>query len=195
MLGHVQRRATGRTPSPSALARMILGTFDSTILHRLLTEPVLGPKTTLLKGINYKAIGSPSGNGHDQGFHGRYSGFDSIEGPSGSFGGKVRGGVGAKASRPVSSNPPARVAACSVKPSSEAHSGFAAGRAPWRSSCHHPDRSARGASGSPRQCAAAARTFAASLRASELGVGLRTGEARARTARRSARSARPQGAP
>jgi len=31
---------------------MILGTFDSTILHRLLTDPVLGPKTTLLKGIH-----------------------------------------------------------------------------------------------------------------------------------------------
>lgn len=42
----------GRTPSPSALPRMILGTFDSTILHRLLTDPVLGPKTTLLKGIH-----------------------------------------------------------------------------------------------------------------------------------------------
>ncbi len=65
------------------------GTFDSPILHRLLTDPVLGPKTTLIKGINYHAIGNPSGNGHDQGFHGLYSGFDSIPGPGGSFGGGI----------------------------------------------------------------------------------------------------------
>jgi len=63
--------------------------FDSVILHTLLTDPVLGPKTTLLKGINYHAIKSPSGNGHDQGFHGLYSGFDSIAGPGGSFGGGI----------------------------------------------------------------------------------------------------------
>jgi hypothetical protein len=65
------------------------GTFDSPILHTLLTDPVLGPKTTLIKGINYHAIGNPSGNGHDQGFHGLYSGFDSIPGPGGSFGGGI----------------------------------------------------------------------------------------------------------
>jgi hypothetical protein len=65
------------------------GTFDSTILHTLLSDPVLGPKSTLIKGINYQAIGSPSGNGHDMGFHGLYSGFDSIAGPGGSFGGGI----------------------------------------------------------------------------------------------------------
>jgi hypothetical protein len=65
------------------------GTFDSTILHTLLSDPTLGPKTTLVKGINYQAIGSPSGNGHDMGFHGLYSGFDSIAGPGGSFGGGI----------------------------------------------------------------------------------------------------------
>jgi hypothetical protein len=65
------------------------GTFDSVILNRLLSNPALGPKTTLLKGINYQAIGNPSGNGHDYGFHGLYSGFDSISGPGGSFGGGI----------------------------------------------------------------------------------------------------------
>jgi Protein of unknown function (DUF1552) len=65
------------------------GTFNSVILDKLLTNPVLAPKATLLKGINYKAIGNPSGNGHDQGFHGLYSGFDSISGPGGSFGGGI----------------------------------------------------------------------------------------------------------
>jgi hypothetical protein len=65
------------------------GTFDSPILHGLLTDPVLGPRTTLIKGITYKAIGAPSGNGHDLGFHGLYSGFDTIAGPGGSFGGGI----------------------------------------------------------------------------------------------------------
>lgn len=65
------------------------GTFDSVILNKLLANPALGPKTTLIKGINYKAIGNPSGNGHDIGFHGLYSGFDSIAGPGGSFGGGI----------------------------------------------------------------------------------------------------------
>jgi len=65
------------------------GTFDSVILHRLLADPVLAPSATLIKGINYHAIGTPSGNGHDLGFHGLYSGFDSIPGPGGSFGGGI----------------------------------------------------------------------------------------------------------
>ncbi|HET6280421.1 MAG TPA: DUF1552 domain-containing protein [Polyangia bacterium] len=65
------------------------GSFDSVILHTLLTDPVLGPRTTLIKGINHHAIGSPSGNGHDIGFHGLYSGFDTIAGPGGSFGGGI----------------------------------------------------------------------------------------------------------
>src|SRR5882757_1636029 len=65
------------------------GTFDSVILNKILSNPALGPKTTLVKGINYQAIGNPSGNGHDYGFHGLYSGFDSISGPGGSFGGGI----------------------------------------------------------------------------------------------------------
>jgi hypothetical protein len=92
-------------PAPGAVPNLVLlhttngthqaafwpaaGTFDSPILHTLLTDPVLGPKTTLIKGINYHPIGNPSGNGHDQGFHGLYSGFDSIAGPGGSFGGGI----------------------------------------------------------------------------------------------------------
>jgi len=65
------------------------GTWDSPILTKLLNDPVLSPKTTLIKNINYKATGNPSGNGHDQGFHGLYSGYDSIGGPGGSFGGGI----------------------------------------------------------------------------------------------------------
>jgi hypothetical protein len=59
------------------------------ILHELLSKPNLASKTTLVKNINYQAIGNPSGNGHDYGFHGLYSGFDSVSGPGGSFGGGV----------------------------------------------------------------------------------------------------------
>jgi hypothetical protein len=66
-----------------------VGTFDSVILNKILSNPALGPKTTLIKGINYQALGNPSGNGHDYGFHGLYSGFDSISGPGGSFGGGI----------------------------------------------------------------------------------------------------------
>jgi len=65
------------------------GAWDSVILNKLLTNPALSSKTTLVKGVNYKPIGTPSGNQHDQGFHGLYSGFDSIAGPGGSFGGGI----------------------------------------------------------------------------------------------------------
>lgn len=63
------------------------GSFDSPILHRLLSDPQLGPATTLIKGVNYKAVGTPSGNGHDQGFHGLYSGYDSVAEEGASYGG------------------------------------------------------------------------------------------------------------
>jgi hypothetical protein len=65
------------------------GAWDSVILHELLANPALGPKTILIKGINYQAIQTPDGNQHDQGFHGLYSGYDSIAGPGGSFGGGI----------------------------------------------------------------------------------------------------------
>ncbi len=65
------------------------GTWDSVILNKLLTNPALGPKTTLVKGINYQPVKTPDGNQHDQGFHGLYSGFDSIAGPGGSYGGGI----------------------------------------------------------------------------------------------------------
>jgi hypothetical protein len=61
--------------------------FDSPILHRLLTDPQLGPKTTLIKGVDFQKIDSPSGNGHDWGFHGLYSGYDSINEAGASYGG------------------------------------------------------------------------------------------------------------
>jgi hypothetical protein len=63
------------------------GAFDSPILHNLLADPIVGPKSILISGVNFHAIRSPSGNGHDWGFHGLYSGYDSISGPGGSFGG------------------------------------------------------------------------------------------------------------
>jgi hypothetical protein len=65
------------------------GAWDSVILNKLLTDPALGRKTILIKGINYQAIDAPHGNQHDQGFHGLYSGFDTIAGPGGSFGGGI----------------------------------------------------------------------------------------------------------
>ena len=50
--------------------------WTSDILKGLLTDPVVGPKVTLIKNINLNKQGSPSGNGHDWGWHGLYSGFD-----------------------------------------------------------------------------------------------------------------------
>jgi hypothetical protein len=61
--------------------------FDSPILNKLLTDPQVGPKITLVKGINLKQMGSPGGNGHDWGFHGLYSGFDNTTSGSAHFGG------------------------------------------------------------------------------------------------------------
>ena len=65
------------------------GTFDSPILNKLLTDPVLGPRTTLIKGVNYQPIKSPAGNEHDYGFHGLFSGFDSVSGAGGYFAGGI----------------------------------------------------------------------------------------------------------
>jgi hypothetical protein len=63
------------------------GSFTSTILKDMLADTVVGPKTTLIKGINLKLMGSPGGNGHDNGWHGFYSGYDNVSGPGGQFGG------------------------------------------------------------------------------------------------------------
>src|SRR5450432_1171497 len=52
--------------------------WTSDILKGLLTDPVVGPKVTLIKNINLNKQGSPSGNGHDWGWHGLYSGFDNV---------------------------------------------------------------------------------------------------------------------
>lgn len=52
------------------------GAFDSPILHELLTDARVGPRTTLIKGIDLQKLGNPPGNGHDWGFHGLYSGYD-----------------------------------------------------------------------------------------------------------------------
>lgn len=63
------------------------GAWDSPILSRLLTDPVVGPKTTLLKGLNLNLLGSPEGNGHDFGWHSLYSGYDNIANGGDKFGG------------------------------------------------------------------------------------------------------------
>jgi hypothetical protein len=61
--------------------------FDSPILNKLLTDTVVGPKTTLIKNLNLKKIGNPAGNGHDWGWHSLYSGYDNITKGSDQFGG------------------------------------------------------------------------------------------------------------
>jgi hypothetical protein len=61
--------------------------FTSPILAKMLADPIVGPKTTLIKGINLNKIGNPGGNGHDWGWHGFYSGYDNISGSGGQFGG------------------------------------------------------------------------------------------------------------
>lgn len=63
------------------------GTFDSPILNKLLTHPKVGPKTTLVKGVDLQLLGNPAGNGHDWGFHALYSGHDNIAKGGDKFGG------------------------------------------------------------------------------------------------------------
>lgn len=66
------------------------GEFNSPILDELLSQPELAARTTLLKGINYRAFRRPAGNAHDQGFHGLYSGYDSVQGQGNDkFGGGI----------------------------------------------------------------------------------------------------------
>ncbi len=52
--------------------------WTSEILKDMLAEPSVGPKVTLIKGVNLNKKGSPQGNGHDWGWHGLYSGVDNI---------------------------------------------------------------------------------------------------------------------
>jgi hypothetical protein len=52
--------------------------FTSPILSKMLADPQVGPKTTLIKGVNLNLQGSPQGNGHDWGWHSLYSGVDNI---------------------------------------------------------------------------------------------------------------------
>src|SRR5689334_13572465 len=65
------------------------GTFDSVILHELLSDPALASKTTLLKGVNFDMTGGPTGNGHDWGFHGLYSGQACVNSGPDQFGGGI----------------------------------------------------------------------------------------------------------
>lgn len=52
--------------------------WTSPILAGMLTDPKVGPKTTLIKGVNLNLKGAPPGNGHDWGWHGLYTGLDNI---------------------------------------------------------------------------------------------------------------------
>jgi Protein of unknown function (DUF1552) len=52
--------------------------WTSEILKEMLTDPAVGTKATIIKGINLNKQGSPQGNGHDWGWHGLYSGVDNI---------------------------------------------------------------------------------------------------------------------
>lgn len=52
--------------------------WTSPILAKMLADPAVGPKVTLIKGVNLNLKGSPQGNGHDWGWHGLYSGVDNI---------------------------------------------------------------------------------------------------------------------
>ena len=61
--------------------------FTSPILATMLADKVVGPKTTLIKGINLNKIGNPGGNGHDWGWHGLYLGVDNIGKGGDQFGG------------------------------------------------------------------------------------------------------------
>jgi len=61
--------------------------FTSPILAPMLTDPVVGPKATVVKGINLVKSGNPGGNGHDWGWHSLYSGVDNIARGSDQFGG------------------------------------------------------------------------------------------------------------
>jgi hypothetical protein len=65
----------------------VAGTWTSPILDPILSDPVVGPKTTLVSGIYLNKAGSPGGDGHDWGWHGLYSGMDNIAGGGGQFGG------------------------------------------------------------------------------------------------------------
>jgi hypothetical protein len=52
------------------------GSLSSPILDPLVSDPVLAAKTTVIKGLRNEAGGS--GNGHDQGFIGLYSGYRGV---------------------------------------------------------------------------------------------------------------------
>jgi hypothetical protein len=57
------------------------------ILNPILTDPVIGPLTTVVSGIYLNKQANPGGDGHDWGWHGIYSGHDNISGSGGQFGG------------------------------------------------------------------------------------------------------------
>jgi hypothetical protein len=60
----------------TAPAPLGMGGLSSPILEPLVGDPALAAKVTVIKGINNSSGGS--GNGHDQGFTGLYSGYKSI---------------------------------------------------------------------------------------------------------------------
>ncbi|MGD0673881.1 MAG: DUF1552 domain-containing protein [Polyangiaceae bacterium] len=76
-------------PTGTAYGQMSAGapTFTSPILSSILTDPTVGPLTTLVNGIYLNKTGNPGGDGHDWGWHGLFSGHDNISSGGDQFGG------------------------------------------------------------------------------------------------------------
>jgi hypothetical protein len=53
----------------------------------ILSDPVVGPMTTLVSGLNLEKTANPGGDGHDWGWHGLFSGHDNISSGADQFGG------------------------------------------------------------------------------------------------------------
>ncbi len=98
----------------------------SPILFNMLSEPSVGQKVTLIKGVNLNKKGSPQGNGHDWGWHGLYSGVDNI-----SMGAPAGGGpsVDQILAKQIPFTNPFKTIHCGVI--AENHSLINAGRASW----------------------------------------------------------------
>jgi Protein of unknown function (DUF1552) len=100
--------------------------WTSPILAKMLADPAVGPKVTLIKGVNLNKLGSPPGNGHDWGWHGLYSGVDNI-----SMGAPTGGGpsVDQILIKQLQFTTPFKNIHCGVV--AENHSLINAGRASW----------------------------------------------------------------
>ncbi|MES1204648.1 MAG: DUF1552 domain-containing protein [Pseudomonadota bacterium] len=100
--------------------------WTSPILAKMLADPAVGPKVTLIKGINLNMKGSPQGNGHDWGWHGLYSGVDNIRSGAPAGGGPS---VDQILTKQLAFTTPFKNIHCGVI--AENHSLINAGRASW----------------------------------------------------------------